>query len=246
MEDRNYISEFLKCYDEHDFGNNPEKMYTFLRGYAIGGKLTQLCDALAFARKKHSDQCRQEEYRNNKPEHGKMPYIVHPLRVACYLIGLECFDRMSAFDKDTLLAAIVLHDLCEDCRVEFGQLPVEPETQKIVRLLTKTSVPGESKEDGRKRYFKGISSDVFAIISKAADRIDNLSTITHVTISGGAIDYDRIAKNLYETLAYIIPMLSEAKSEYPRYLSTLTHIKDELERDVKMLRPFFPNCETSK
>ena len=57
---------------------NPEKMYTYLRGYASGLGMKDTLKALAFAREKHNGQFRKS---------GE-PYIVHPLTMACNAVSM--------------------------------------------------------------------------------------------------------------------------------------------------------------
>jgi GTP pyrophosphokinase len=78
-----------------------DKMYTYLKGYAMGADMEQTLLALAFARDKHSGQLRKD---------GE-PYIIHPLTMACNAIALEIRD-------DYLIAAILLHDVVEDCNID--------------------------------------------------------------------------------------------------------------------------------
>jgi (p)ppGpp synthase/HD superfamily hydrolase len=61
---------------------NVGKMYTHLRGYFEGAGLTQSLTALQFARAKHKEQTRK----------NGVPYIVHPLSMACFISALEIKD----------------------------------------------------------------------------------------------------------------------------------------------------------
>ena len=58
------------------------KMYTYIRGYANGRKMSQTLKALSFAREKHSGQ---------KKKSGE-PYIIHPLTMACHALALGIDD----------------------------------------------------------------------------------------------------------------------------------------------------------
>ena len=108
---------------------HPEKMYTFLRGYATGARMYETLKALAFAREKHEGQMRK----------SGDPYISHPLTMACNAVGMGICD-------DVTVAAILLHDVCEDCDVGLAELPFSDEVRHVVELMTFQIMEGETKE----------------------------------------------------------------------------------------------------
>ena len=77
-------------------------MYTYIRGFATGAKMSETLKALSFAREKHDGQFRK----------SGDPYIVHPLTMACNALSLGIRD-------DEVIATILLHDVCEDCSVSL-------------------------------------------------------------------------------------------------------------------------------
>ena len=79
---------------------NIDKMYTYLRGFLIGANMENSLKALQFAREKHKGQIRKDG----------VPYIVHPLSMACYAVALGIKD-------DNIIATVLLHDVVEDCDV---------------------------------------------------------------------------------------------------------------------------------
>ena len=113
---------------------NSEKMYTYLRGLATGAGMKQTLKAMSFARDKHSGQLRKS---------GE-PYIVHPLMMACNAVSIGIRD-------DTVIATILLHDVCEDCAVSLSELPVDDRVRNAVDLMTFRVMDGETKEIAKNR-----------------------------------------------------------------------------------------------
>ena len=169
-----------------------DKMYTYLRGFLRGAKLTQSLKALQFAREKHKDQFRK----------NGVPYIVHPLSMACYAVAL-------GIDDDNIVSTILLHDVPEDCRVDFKDLPVNDTVKFAVKCMTVQPMPEDkSKIDTKRRYFRGLLESKEAIICKAIDRYVNLSDMPF------ALSSDAIGKNVAETEILLLPILKIAKEQW--------------------------------
>jgi len=130
------------------------KMYTYLKGYAMGLEWHDTLEALSFARVAHKDQRRKS---------GE-PYIVHPLTVASHAVAL-------GIKEDTIVAAAILHDVVEDCGVKAENLPVSMDTRDAVRRLT--HIKGEPLGP----YYREIGENRAASIVKLLDRCDNVSTM---------------------------------------------------------------------
>ena len=79
-----------------------ENMYNFVMRAASDRKFDQTLKALPAMRKFHEGQTRKGK------EH--VPYIYHPLTAACHALAL-------GIEEDDILAAVLLHDVCEDCGV---------------------------------------------------------------------------------------------------------------------------------
>jgi len=188
---------------------NSEKMYTYLRGFfngAFHGKEeSQAIKALSYARRQHNGQTRKS---------GES-YIVHPLSMACMAAAMQLRD-------DDIFAAILLHDVCEDCGVLVDNLPCNDRVKRIVKYLTKTHLPEESKEQSVQRYFGEMRECYEAVICKAIDRLDNLSS------SAGIMSTESILKNTEQTEKYILPMLKEVKDERPEYSDMIYLLRTNL------------------
>lgn len=142
---------------------NVDKMYTYLRGFLVGAEMEESLKALQFARMKHKEQTRKDG----------TPYIVHPLRMACYAVAIGIRD-------DNIISTVLLHDVVEDCGVELDNLPVNATIKAGVKYMTVRPIEGEDKLTTKKRYFKELLESREATVTKALDRYDNLSDMAKV------------------------------------------------------------------
>lgn len=135
---------------------NEDRMSSFLKGKLGSGEFPNALAALSFAKEKHFGQLR-------KPKELGIPYIIHPLTMTCHALAMGLND-------DVLLAALLLHDVCEDCNVSPVDLPVCPEVRDVVRLVTK---PKSGFAEGA--YYEAILDNPRACLVKCIDRCNNLS-----------------------------------------------------------------------
>lgn len=162
--------------------------------------LTYALDALKFAAEKHSGQFR-------RPVSLEVPYMIHPLRMAAHAWALRVWD-------DDILAAILLHDVCEDCKVALPDFPGNNAIRDLVTTLTrnKFGVPGgeplESKWDPPE-YYGHILNDSEACFIKCLDRIDNLRGAAAAGFSAG-----KLADYLDETEEWYPALLGMCELEY--------------------------------
>lgn len=128
----------LGNYDENNFGtdvsfNDEKKMFTYLKAYANSKNMYETLKALQFAR---------EEHKNQKRKEGRA-YIIHPLSMACNALAM-------GIEKDTIIATILLHDVCEDCNVTIDELPVNDYVKENVDILTYRISTGEIEKTAKK------------------------------------------------------------------------------------------------
>lgn len=171
---------------------NPDKMYTYLKGYASGAGMRETLKALAFARQKHNGQFRKS---------GE-PYIIHPLTMACNAISLGIKD-------DTVIATILLHDVCEDCGVSLAELPVNDTVKYAVNLMTFRVMEGETKEIAKNRYYNMLLQSREACMTKLVDRCHNVSSMA------GTFSVEKLKAYIEETRHYVLPLLRKVKDQYP-------------------------------
>ena len=186
-----------------------QHMYTYVKTYANVREMPQTVKALAFAREQHKGQVRKG--RDN------VPYIYHPLLMACHALAL-------GLDDDDIVAASLLHDVCEDCGVSPDELPAGVTVKTAVRLLTKE--PGYDEEE----YYRSISENQIATMVKLLDRCSN--------VSGMAAGFfrDKLAEYIRETERLVYPLLDRAKTEYPMYSNQLFLIKYHMSSVVEAVK----------
>lgn len=177
---------------------NEERMYTYIKTYSTLKELTQTIDVLPYAREMHKGQTRKGK--------EKIPYIYHPLLMACHALAL-------GLDDDDLISAIILHDICEDCEVGIEELPVNEKTKISVQLVTKDNAKDTDE------YYNDISGNEIATMVKLIDRCNNISSMATGLTKEKIVDY------INETEKYIYPLLRIAKTKYPKYSNQIFLIK---------------------
>lgn len=182
----------LSLYDDNGTLRNArlydeDHMSAFLKGKLNAGDFPEAARAMAFAKEKHAGSWR-------KPEEARIPYINHPLTMACHVFAM-------GLENDALLAAVLLHDVVEDCGVRPDELPVSSEVQEVVSLVSKPQKPYSEKE-----YYKRIMTNPMACLVKCIDRCNNLSSM-----SVGFPDR-KIAEYVKETETYYPKLLKTVKA----------------------------------
>lgn len=116
-------------------------------------------------------QCHEGQFRKGPL---KIPYIVHPIRVANLV--LECSKEYVEYHDDLMTAAI-LHDVVEDCKVTLDDIKTQFDdgVAKLVGELT--SDKEEIARIGKTRYLqtKMMKMSLDALLIKLCDRLDNIS-----------------------------------------------------------------------
>ena len=187
---------------------SPNHMYSRIAVTAELEGLRETSSALRFMKKQHEGQFRKPSLFSDV----KVPYIVHPLMMACHAHAL-------GIREDKILATILLHDVCEDCDVTPEDLPFSEEIREAVRLLSFQVQPGESRVDAKKRYYAEIAENRIARIVKILDRCNNISTMA------SSFTQKKLVSYVNETETYVMPMLEEAKYAIPEYADAFYLLK---------------------
>ena len=171
---------------------NVDKMYTYLRGFLVGANMEESLKALQLMRQKHEGQTRK----------NGVPYIVHPLSMACYATALK-------IKSDSMIATILLHDVVEDCNVELESLQFSDAVKNGIKYMTVTKLsPTEDKVTTKRRYYAELLNSKEAVVCKAIDRYNNLTDMPF------ALSEEAIGKNVAETEIMLLPVLKQAKEKW--------------------------------
>lgn len=190
-----------------------EHMYSKLKAFAEAEGLAETCRALPYMRDCHRGQTR-------KPVRGtdqRVPYIIHPLTMACqaYAMGIR---------EDAVLAAALLHDVCEDCGIRAEELPFLAPVRSAVSLLTKDA--GYFSKVGRDaalaEYYRGMQENRTAMFVKCLDRCNNLSTMA------ASFSEEKMKRYILETEKYILPMLEEIGRRCPDWSDAVFLLKYQM------------------
>ncbi|MEE8827503.1 MAG: HD domain-containing protein [Eubacteriales bacterium] len=168
--------------------------------FAEAEHLAETQRALVYMKEKHEGQYRKA----GQASGTRVPYIIHPLMMACHAHALHIRD-------DRTLAAILLHDVCEDCGVRPEELPFSDRVKELVDLLTFRIPDGMTKQEATEAYYRRIRGDSTAVLIKALDRCNNVSTMAH------AFSVEKMVEYIEETETYVLPMLKTVKSVSREY-----------------------------
>ncbi|MBQ5756752.1 MAG: HD domain-containing protein, partial [Erysipelotrichaceae bacterium] len=156
-------------------------------------KMTDTLKAVDFAEKAHYGVPRKNT---------DIPYIYHPLNVACHALAL-------GFHDDALVAACLLHDVVEDTEYTLDDLPVGEEAKDLVARMTKQK-GSPDKAKMLERYFAGLRENPKAALIKCLDRCNNLTTMSW------GFSRSKICEYIEETERDILPLLDVLKKT-PEY-----------------------------
>ncbi len=177
-----------------------EHMFTRLKTIAEISALKETYKALYYMREQHQGQYRKKQ----KYTDTKIPYIIHPLMMACHAQSMGLMD-------DELLAVILLHDVCEDCGVAPYDLPFSENVREAVDLLTKKPDNALSKAENNAIYYGALEKNRLAAMTKVLDRCNNISTMVQ------CFGDRKLAEYINETETYVFPVLTKIKQTWPEY-----------------------------
>ena len=185
---------------------NWEHMKTYVKTTAQTLGLKNTLSAIDYAVEAHDGQHRKQ---------SEVPYIYHPLNMACHALSMGIRD-------DAIIAAIMLHDVVEDCGRTVGELPVNDEAKELVRLMTRIKDPAVSREENLDHYYGELAKNPKAALIKCIDRCNNITSMSW------GLPRPKIIRYIVETEKYY-PELLKAVNSVPEYSSPAWLLKYQIE-----------------
>ncbi len=154
-------------------------------------------------------------HEGQKRKKSDIPYIYHPLNMACHALAM-------GIREDEIIAAIMLHDVVEDCGKTLEELPVGDEAKELVRLMTKDKSRGSHDPETLEKYYAALASNPKAALIKCLDRCNNMTTMSW------GMGREGICRYIEETEKYY-PALLRVVKETPEYNSAAWLLKYHIE-----------------
>lgn len=171
-----------------------QKLGITLKAYLKGKGYNKALEAYEFARERHPGTRKD----------GKTPNFQHQIEICLFIMTLKEVQ----FEEATLMAAL-LHDVREDAgvadseiRSRFGDVVAD-----AVEKLTKEFRGAKKKMEV---YFAEIAKCPIASLVKAADRVNNVSTMV------GVFTIEKQREYVDEIRNFFFPMLKRARYDFPQ------------------------------
>lgn len=186
------------------------KLEIALRYYLKGARYNTALQALDFGLGWHKGTRKD----------GVTPEFQHQIEIALYCISLK-----GLIDEEMTITAALLHDTLEDHEnAEYKMMnKFDERVMAICRILDKT---GKSPE----LYFSKIAENPVASVVKGADRIHNVNSMK------GVFSKDKQSRYIKEVEEHFLPMLKEARKNFPSQMDAYFNIMHMLRSQVNLLR----------
>ena len=167
-------------------------MKTYIKTTARNLKLQNTLTAVDFAVEKHEGQRRKR---------ASVPYIAHPFTLACHALAM-------GFADDEIVAACILHDVVEDCKVRPEELPVSEEIRDIVKLLSHGKTTDEDRDQVMSAYYGAMLGNPKAAKSLWTIFASANQLLASLTLLAATLWFVRNKKPCWFTLVPMCFMLS--------------------------------------
>lgn len=171
---------------------------------------------------------------------GKTPEFTHQIQMALHATTLKLPEW---FDTESLIVAILMHDLIEDYAVPKAKLLDElvdneqPESLRnnelrvaeyAIEVATTLSKVRDGVKIDNAVYFDEVSNSLMAALTKGLDRINNFQSMV------GVFSLDKQVAYLHEGMD-ILATLKKARKKFPEFTDTFYGIEYMLKSQIELI-----------
>lgn len=190
--------------------NEFEKLRLALRYWLTGREYFSALKAMEYA----------ASYHKGFRKDNITPEFHHQISIASYIRTLP-----SLIDVETTITTAFLHDVVEDYNVALVDITNRfgNKVSDCVKLLTKHYLTPEEL------YYHNISNNPICSVVKGADRIHNVQTMN------GVFSSEKKKQYVNESSAFVLPMLKDARRNFPEQESAYENIKLVLNSQIALI-----------
>jgi (p)ppGpp synthase/HD superfamily hydrolase len=192
--------------------DNYKKQKISLRYWLLGQGYYKAVEAMNFAERYHNGKRKdgQEEFSHQVSQANLIRTLIHHVTY-----------------KEEVFIVIFLHDICEDKGISFEE--IENRFGKIVadavRLITKEY---RGVKITNEQYYPAMAECEITSVAKGCDRVHNLMTMLNGFKPTKRVSY------IKETKDFTIPMLKQAKRNFPHQESVYENIKFIMDNQIQL------------
>ena len=174
-----------------------EKTYYFIKGFAVAKDKQNTLKALSLARMYYEGYTRK----------SGDPFIIHPLRVASYLIALK-------IDDDEIIAAALLHEIIKKCHLAYNGIEILTQYRLSPKVLDYVRLLANSEQYPLDIYYSAMQEYPEVLLLKLSNRAHTCTSLVKAS-DINTLNY------LNEWKEYIVELGTYGAKHYPAYSNSI-------------------------
>lgn len=193
-----------------------KKLLLSLKYYCLGKEYHLALKALKYTLK----------YHNGLRKDKVTPESQHQLEIALYIITLK-----AVANEELAIVAALLHDLVEDTEVSKEEL-ISIFGESVYDIVWRLTKKHKGVNKSTEEYYATLATCPVASVVKGSDRIHNVQSMV------GVFSKEKQIKYLQEVDDFVLPMIKEAKTNFPEQTHAYFNISNFLKSQSSLIRSF--------
>lgn len=178
-----------------------EKTFFFIKGFAVANDMPNTLKALSLARKYYDGYTRK----------SGDSFIIHPLRVASYLIALK-------IDDDKIIAAALLHEIIKKCHLKYNGIEILTQHHLNPIVLDYIRLLANSEHYPLDTYYAALQEYPEVLLLRLSNRAHTCTSLVNSS-------YKEVRIYLDEWKKHIIYLGEYGIKHYPKYSNSISIMK---------------------